>query len=113
LYSLDTGIVLHTFAHDLSLDVLDGDKYPSTFLPRGFAFCGATVDGTVTLWDVKVGDRLQSVQHCRESMSSIFTCVDSHLLQAGATLHSIAVRLIANSPPCPFPPRSHRFMRQR
>ncbi|KAH9058169.1 WD40-repeat-containing domain protein [Lactarius vividus] len=71
LYSLESGIVLHTLAHGLPLD---GNMYPSTFLPRGFAFCGATVDGTVTLWDVKEGDRLQSVQHL-----------------PGATLHAVTV----------------------
>jgi hypothetical protein len=70
LYSLDTGIVLHTFAHDLPLAILDGGKYPSTFLLEGFGFCGATVDGAVTLWDASAGHRLQSVQHSRESMSS-------------------------------------------
>ena len=76
LYSLDTGIVLHTFAHDLPLAVLDGDTYPSTFLPTGFVFCGATVDGTVTLWDVELGDRLQSLHHLREPISSaMFTAL--------------------------------------
>lgn len=60
VYSLNTGIVLQTFVHGLPLNI---DTFPSTFLPRGFAFCGATVDGTVTLWDVKLGDPLQSVRH--------------------------------------------------
>ncbi|KAH9976086.1 hypothetical protein BJV77DRAFT_968153, partial [Russula vinacea] len=67
---LNTGIVLQTFVHGLPLNI---DTFPSTFLPRGFAFCGATVDGTVTLWDVKLGDPLQSVRHL-----------------SGATLHAIA-----------------------
>jgi hypothetical protein len=60
LYSLDTGIVLHTFAHGLHAGI---GKYPTAFLPGGFAFCGATIDGTVTIWGLKEGDRLQSVQH--------------------------------------------------
>ncbi|KAH9168279.1 WD40-repeat-containing domain protein [Lactarius sanguifluus] len=71
LYSLDSGIVAHTYSHGLpSIN----DKYPATFLPRGIAFCAATADGTVTLWDVKQGDRLQSVQHL-----------------PGVTIHAIAV----------------------
>jgi len=60
LYSLDTGIILHTFAHGLHAGI---DKYPTAFLPGGFTFCGATSDGTVTIWGVKEGDQLQSVQH--------------------------------------------------
>ncbi|KAI9434626.1 WD40-repeat-containing domain protein [Lactarius indigo] len=88
MYSLDSGIVLHTFAHGLPLDA---DVRPSTFLPRGVAFCGATVDGTVTLWDVKVGDRLQSVQHLRASMPSILPSIGAHPPEAGATLHAVAV----------------------
>jgi WD40 repeat protein len=63
IYSLDSGMLLHTFAHDLPQAILDGHYYPSTFLPNSFTFCGATVDATVTLWDVKVGDLLQSVRH--------------------------------------------------
>ncbi|KAN0131765.1 WD40-repeat-containing domain protein [Lactarius tabidus] len=50
------------------------DKFPTTFFPRGIAFCAATADGNVTLWDVEQGDRLQSVQHL-----------------PGATIHAIAV----------------------
>lgn len=72
MYSLSSGIVLHTFVHGLTQD---GDMHPSTFMPRGFAFCGATVDGTVTLWDIKVGDRLQAVQHLCTSMPPMFSCV--------------------------------------
>ena len=64
MYSLDTGIVLHTFAHGLHAGVDNFKyKYPTAFLPGGFVFCGATIDGTVTFWGVKEGDRLQSVQH--------------------------------------------------
>ena len=48
------------YTHGLSAS---NDKYPSTFLPKGFTFCAVTVDGTITLWNVKQGDRLQSVQH--------------------------------------------------
>lgn len=70
LCSLDTGIVLHKFAHNLPSAILDGDKYPSTFLLEGSAFCGATANGEVTLWDVRVGYRALSIQHFRESMSS-------------------------------------------
>ncbi|KAH9031997.1 hypothetical protein EDB85DRAFT_2145749 [Lactarius pseudohatsudake] len=88
LYSLDSGIVLQTLAHGLPLD---GDMHPSTFLPRGFAFCGTTVDGSVTLWDVKVGDRLQSVQHLRASMPPTFPFIGTHPPEAGATLHAVAV----------------------
>lgn len=72
LYSLDSGILLHTFAHDLPEAILDGDKYPSTFIPTDFVFCGATIDGTITLWDGKVGDRLQSVQHRRRSTIYVY-----------------------------------------
>ncbi|KAI9431591.1 hypothetical protein BJY52DRAFT_1232100 [Lactarius psammicola] len=88
LYSLDSGIVLHTFAHGLPHH---SDVYPSTFLPRGFVFCGVTVDGTVTLWDVKVGDRLQSVQHLCASMPPMFPAIGTHPPEAGANLHAIAV----------------------
>jgi WD40 repeat protein len=88
LYSLDSGIVLHTYEHGLTPDT---DKYPTTFLPRGFVFCGATADGTVTLWDVKQGGRLQSVQHLRASILFIFLYFDSHLPQAGVTIHALAV----------------------
>jgi len=77
LYSLDSGIVLHTYEHDLTPD---SDKYPAAFLPRGLVFCGATVDGTVTLWDVKQGGRLQSVQHL-----------------PGVTIHTLAVYAAENS----------------
>ena len=70
LCRLDTGMILHTFAHDLPLAILDGDKYPSTFLLEGSAFCGATVDGEVTLWDVEVGNRVLGIRHLRESTSS-------------------------------------------
>ena len=66
LYSLNTSIVLHTFVHDFPLDVHDGDTYPSTFLPMGFIFCGATIDGTVILWYVELGNWLQSLHHSRE-----------------------------------------------
>ncbi|KAH8996084.1 WD40-repeat-containing domain protein [Lactarius hatsudake] len=72
LYSLDSGIVAHTYSH--GLPSINNDKYPATFLPRGIAFCAVTADGTVTLWDVKQGDRLQSVQHL-----------------PGVTIHAIAV----------------------
>jgi hypothetical protein len=85
---LNSGIVLHTFVHGLPLGV---DAYPSTFLPGGFAFCGATVDGTVTFWDVKAGDPLQSVQHLRASMSPVFSCIIAYLSQAHATIHTVAV----------------------
>jgi WD40 repeat protein len=74
LYSLESGIVLHTFSHGLHAGV---DKYPTSFLPGGFAFCGATTDGTVTIWDVKEGDQLQSVQHLCAFLFSMFTCRDS------------------------------------
>lgn len=67
IYSLDSGVLLHSFAHDIPQAMLDGDKYPSAFLPTDFVFCGATIDGTITLWDGNVGDRLQSVQHRCES----------------------------------------------
>jgi hypothetical protein len=72
MYCLNSGIVLHTFAHGLPFDT---DAYPSAFLSRGFAFFGATADGTVTLWDVNAGDVLQSVQHLRASMPSLLTSV--------------------------------------
>lgn len=91
-------------AHGLPLD---GNMYPSTFLPRGFAFCGATVDGTVTLWDVKEGDRLQSVQHLRASMSLMFPFIGTHPSEAGATLHAVTVRFAATIhalPPLPHEP---------
>ena len=69
MYSLDTGIVLHTFAHGLHVGI---DKYPTAFLPGGFAFFGATIDGTVTIWGVKEGDRLQLVQHlCASILNSL------------------------------------------
>lgn len=108
LYSLDSGIVLHTFVHGLPLD---GDVYPGIFLPRGFAFCGATVDGTVTLWDVGRGDRLQSVQHLRASMTHSFPWIGAHLRQAGATLHAVAVCLVllAYAPACPLS-RTHPIL---
>ena len=98
LYNLDTGIVLHTFAHDLHVGI---DKYPTTFLPGGFAFCGATIDGTVTIWGVKDGDQLQSVQHlCASRLSRLF-CNNPDFPQAGVTVHTLAVRYI-----CPRPPFS-------
>jgi len=93
--------------------------YPSTFLSRGFAFCGATVDGTVTLWDVKLGDRLQSVQHLRASMPLVFPFVGAHLPEVGATLHAVAVRFalqFMHSPCRPSRPSSstsRRFTRKR
>lgn len=61
------------------------------FLPRGFAFCGATTDGTVTIWDIKEGDRLQSVQHLCVSILSTFHYHNPDLPQAGTTLHALAV----------------------
>jgi WD40 repeat protein len=87
---------LHTYEHGLPLDV---DKYPTTFLVSGFVFCGATLDGTVTLWDVKQGDRLQSVRHHRDRvlLLLILSCTDSHLPQAGIIIHALAVRFV--SPP--------------
>ncbi|KAH9037773.1 hypothetical protein EDB84DRAFT_1560523 [Lactarius hengduanensis] len=95
LYSLDSGIVAHTYSHGLpSIN----DKYPATFLPRGIAFCAATADGTVTLWDATQGDRLQSVQHIRASsfvsmLSRHASQFNTHFPQAGVTIHAIAVRL--------------------
>ncbi|SRR6266702_5434652 len=100
LYSLDSGIVLHTFAHGLPLDA---DVHPSTFLPRGFAFCGATIDGIVTLWDVKVGDQLQLVQHLRASVPPMFPSIGAHPPEVGATLHAVAVHFVATIR-TPIPP---------
>lgn len=62
MYSLDSGLPIHKFVHGLPQDC---DVYPQVciFLPTGFAFCGATMDGKVTFWDVKQGDELQSVSH--------------------------------------------------
>jgi WD40 repeat protein len=94
LYNLDSGIVLHTFAHGLHPGV---DKYPATFLPGGFVFCGATNDGTVTIWDSKEGDRLQSVQHLRAFILSTFYCHNPDPSQAGVTLHTLAVRSMPTS----------------
>lgn len=70
MYGLDSGNILQTFVHGLPLD---GDVHPTpcTFLPTGFAFCGATVDGKVTIWDVKLGDKLQSVRHPRTSVQPL------------------------------------------
>ncbi|KAH9010834.1 WD40-repeat-containing domain protein [Lactarius hengduanensis] len=90
---LDSGIVAHTYSHGLpSIN----DKYPATFLPRGIAFCAATADGTVTLWDATQGDRLQSVQHIRASsfvsmLSRHASQFNTHFPQAGVTIHAIAV----------------------
>lgn len=100
VYSLGSGVVLHTFVHGLTLD---GDICPSTFLPRGFAFCGATVDGTVTLWDIKVGDRLQAVQHLCASMPPMILCIDTYFPPAGATLCAVAVCFTVTTHPCSSP----------
>lgn len=96
LYSLDTGIVLHTFAHGLHSGI---DKYPTAFIPGGFAFCGATIGGTATIWGVKEGDRLQSVQHLRMSKCSMSPCYNPDFPQAGMTLHALAVCSTPTSPP--------------
>jgi WD40 repeat protein len=71
LYNLHTGIVLHTYEHGFPPDI---DKHPAIFLPRGFVLCGATADGTVTLWDVNQGDRLQSVRHHGTSVLLTLPC---------------------------------------
>ena len=70
MYGLESGDILQAFVHGLPLD---GDVHPSpcTFLPMGFAFCGASVDGKVTIWDIKLGDKLQSVRHSRASVPPI------------------------------------------
>lgn len=88
LYSLDTGIVLHTFGHGLHAGI---DKYPTAFLPGGFVFCGATSGGTITLWGVKEGDRLQSVQHPCASKCSMSACRNPDFPQVGVPLHTLAV----------------------
>ena len=88
MYSLDTGIVLHTFAHGLDLGI---DKYPTAFILGGFAFCGATIDRTVTIWGVKEGDQLQAVQHLRTSKFSMSPYYNPDFPQVGAILHTLAV----------------------
>lgn len=94
LWSLDSGMILHKYTHNLPPAILDGGKCPSTCLLGGAAFCGTTVDGEVTLWEVETGNRVLSLQHLREFMSCAMLCVGSQLcmLTAGATLHAIAVR---------------------
>lgn len=77
LYNLDSGIVVHTYTHGFPAS---NGKFPTTFFPRGIAFCAATADGTVTLWNVEQGDRLQSVQHL-----------------PGATIQAIAVHFSEKS----------------
>jgi len=96
LYSLDTGIVIHTFAHGLHVGI---DKYPTAFLPGGFAFFGATIDGTVTIWGVKEGDRLQLVQHLCASILNFHVRYNLKFPQAGVTLQTLAVRSTPTSLP--------------